>query len=91
MPDADTHIGSKAQKSRIMQLPHIGSIIRDELRSQARTNAWLAQQLGVNLRTINKIFQKEVIDTSQLMRICVILQIDFFSFYSEAFKCNCPK
>ena len=48
----------------------IGQIIRDELRRQGHTNAWFAEQLGVNPRTINKIYAKHTIDTQQLLQIC---------------------
>jgi hypothetical protein len=63
---------------------NIGSIIREELRRQGRTNKWLAEQIGVNTRTVNKIFLKSVIDTQQLMLISQALHVDFFKLYSEA-------
>lgn len=66
------------------QTINIGQLIRDELRRQNRTNHWLAEQLGVNARTVNKIFQKSVMDTQQLMAISQILHTDFFAYYSEA-------
>lgn len=63
--------------------PHIGELIRKELKRQGRTNVWLAQQLSCNPRTISKIFQKQYIDTYQLFRISKALQYDFFKVYSE--------
>lgn len=65
-----------------MQVP-IGQLIRDELRRQGKTNRWLATQIHVNPRTINKIFLKDVIDTHQLYLISKVLDIDFFKFFSE--------
>lgn len=62
---------------------HIGSIIRDELRRQGKTNGWLAQQINVNQRTINKIFHKSIIDTGQLFQISQAMGVDFFKFYSD--------
>ena len=62
---------------------HIGSIIREELRMQGKTNAWFAKEINVNLRTVNKIFLKDVIDTHQLLLISQVLGVDFFRFYSE--------
>ena len=62
---------------------HIGSIIRDELRKQGKTNAWFAKEINVNLRTVNKIFLKDVIDTHQLLLISQVLGVDFFRYYSE--------
>ena len=57
---------------------HIGAIIRDELRRQGHTNEWLAERLYVNIRTINKIFLKQTIDTQQLYQISKILRVDLF-------------
>lgn len=62
---------------------HIGSIIRDELRRQGKTNAWFAKEINVNTRTVNKIFLKDVIDTHQLLLISQALGVDFFKYYSE--------
>ena len=65
---------------------HIGSIIRCELRKQNRSNRWLAEQIGVVPRTINKIFLKQDMDTTQLFRISKAMQVDFFSYYSKKLK-----
>lgn len=62
---------------------YIGHVIRDELRRQGRTNRWLADQIHVNPRTINKIFLKSVIDTQQLLEISKAMNYDFFKLYSE--------
>ena len=40
---------------------HIGSIIKEELRKQGKTNSWLAKEINVNPRTVNKIFLKTLI------------------------------
>lgn len=63
---------------------HIGHLIRDELRRQGHTNKWFADQLGVNIRTINKIFLKRTIDTQQLYQISKVINTDFFAVYSTA-------
>ena len=57
---------------------HIGHIIREELRRQGKTNKWFAQELNLNPRTINKLFQKQYIDTAQLLQISEVLNVDFF-------------
>lgn len=62
---------------------HIGSIIRDELRRQGKTNGWFAKQINVNPRTVNKIFLKSDIDTHQLLQISRVLGVDLFKNYSE--------
>ena len=69
-----------------MEEPHIGQLIRQELRRQAKTNRWFAEQINVNPRTVNKIFQKSVIDTHQLLLISRCLKVDFFRFYSNFLK-----
>lgn len=65
---------------------HIGHIIREELRRQGKTNKWFAQELNLNPRTINKLFQKQYIDTAQLLQISEVLKVDFFKYYSEKLK-----
>ena len=62
---------------------HIGQVIRAELRRQGHTNRWLAEQINVNPRTINKIFLKNVIDTQQLLVISKAMDYDFFKLYSN--------
>lgn len=62
---------------------HIGNLIRDELRRQGHTNEWLADRISVNIRTVNKIFLKQTIDTLQLYQISKALDTDFFSIYSN--------
>lgn len=62
---------------------HIGLKIREELRRQGRSNRWFAEQLNINQRTVNKIFDKVCIDTQQLLRISRVLKVDFFKYFSE--------
>ena len=62
---------------------HIGILIRDELRRKGHTNEWLADKIGVNIRTVNKIFLKQTMDTQQLFNISKALEKDFFSYYSR--------
>ena len=62
---------------------HIGNLIREELRRQGHTNAWLAERISVNVRTVNKIFIKPSIDTQRLYQISKELNKDFFECYSN--------
>ncbi len=62
---------------------HIGNAIRDELRRQGHTNTWLAEQIGVTPRALQKIFHKPSIDTQQLATICTALHADLFRLYSD--------
>ena len=61
----------------------IGQLIRDELRRQGKNNRWLAERINVNIRTVNKIFEKTVIDTQQLLLVSEALGVDFFRYYSD--------
>lgn len=65
---------------------YIGLIIKEELRRQNKNNRWLAEQLSVNIRTVNKIFLKEIIDTEQLFQISYILKVDLFEHYSKELR-----
>ena len=65
---------------------HIGSIIRGELRKQNKSNRWLAEQIGVVPRTVNKIFLKEYLDTYLLLKISRAMNVDFFAYYSQTLK-----
>lgn len=62
---------------------HIGHIIRDELRRQGRTNQWLADQISVTPRTLQRIYNKPSIDTQLLLRISQNLRTDLFLPYSN--------
>lgn len=77
--------GSQAHKIAITMQIHIGNLIRDELRRQGRTNQWLADQLDIDRRTLQRLYNKPSIDTQQLLRISKILGVDLFKYYSELF------
>lgn len=62
---------------------HIGHIIREELHRQGRSNQWLADQIGVTPRTLQRIYNKPSIDTQLLLRISQNLRADLFLPYSN--------
>ena len=62
---------------------HIGHLIRDELRRQNRTNAWLADQIGTSTRNLQRIYNKSSIDTQMLLSISQALNTDLFTPYSK--------
>lgn len=70
---------------------HIGNLIRDELRRQGHTNAWLADQIGITPRTLQKLFNKPSLDTQLLFIISQVLGCDFFSYYSIGLQSNNDK
>lgn len=74
-----------AQIATSMQI-HIGNLIRDELRRSGHTNQWLADQIGITPRALQKLFNKTSIDTQQLLAISRALGVDLFACYSESVK-----
>lgn len=65
---------------------HIGQLIKQEMESQGHTVVWLARQMSYSRTNIYKIFDKSSIDTNTLMRISLVLGVDFFRVYSEELK-----
>jgi hypothetical protein len=67
----------------------IGRLIEKELRNQERTVTWLARQINCERSNVYKIFERDSIDTEQLMRISNALGKNFFAIYNTEFK-NLP-
>lgn len=65
---------------------HIGKLIRNELTRRNMTVVAFARQLSCTRVNAYKIFEKKSIDTGMLLRISVILEYDFFQYYSSAFR-----
>ena len=61
----------------------IGALIENELHRQERTTVWFARKLGCNRANAYKIFRRESIDTELLLKISVILQYNFFTYYTR--------
>ncbi len=61
----------------------IGLLIKDELTAQERSVAWFARKLCLDRSNVYRLFQKNSIDTSLLMRISLVLNKDFFSLLSD--------
>ncbi|MBR3566270.1 MAG: XRE family transcriptional regulator [Paludibacteraceae bacterium] len=65
---------------------HIGEVVRAELYRQGKTVSWLARQIGTNRMAIYRVFESPSIDTSQLMRLSIALNTNFFALYSEKYR-----
>ena len=65
---------------------HIGQIIRQELEDQDRSVVWLAKQMSYSRTNIYKIFDRPSIDADVLLRISLVLGVDFFKYYSAELK-----
>ena len=63
--------------------PHIGKLIKAELIEQGRSITWLAKQLGCSRQNAYKIFNRKWIYTDLLLKICDILDYDFFKCFSD--------
>lgn len=64
---------------------HIGNLIKEKLRQQERSNAWLARKLFMDSSNVSKMLKRSYIDTDLLLRISLILEEDFFLYYSNQY------
>lgn len=62
---------------------NIGQLIRDELRAQGHSTAWLAERSGISQRKLQRIMKRVSIDTSDLYQISKTLGVDFFYHFSH--------
>ena len=65
------------------EAPHIGHLIKEELARQERTVTWLAKKLNYSRQNIYHIFESQWIATDILLKICDILDCNFFQIYSD--------
>ena len=61
----------------------IGELIKIEFLKQERSIVWFARKLACDRTNIYRIFEKQSIDTDQLMRISIILNHNFFDDLSR--------
>ena len=72
----------KNHESNEFESIHIGKIIKEELRRQERTVAWLSRKIHCDRRNIYDIFSRTSIDTDLLYRLSLALHKDFFACFS---------
>ena len=65
------------------EAPHIGHLIKAELERQERTKTWLARKLNYSRQNIHHLFERQWIATDVLLKICDILDYNFFKAYSD--------
>ena len=82
----DHHHSCEISATMSKEVIHIGSIIEKELKSLARTPTWFAKKLSRDPSTIFRLFKKESIDTSELLRISLILKTNFLEYYTNKFN-----
>ena len=62
---------------------HIGNSIKEELKRQDRSIAWLSRQVFCDRSNLSRILQNQNVDISLLRRICISLRCNFFKQLSE--------
>ena len=62
---------------------HIGKIIKKHFDAQENSVSWFAKELCCDRTNIYSIFKRESIDTRLIKKISVILNHDFFKYYSQ--------
>ena len=68
--------------------PHIGKLIKAKAKEQGRTITWMAKQLDYSRENMYKIFRRKWIYTDLLLKICDLLDYDFFQDFSHWRKHN---
>jgi DNA-binding Xre family transcriptional regulator len=66
---------------------HIGKLIKNQMEKEGRNAKWLAAKLTCNRSNIYQIYKRKHLDIELLTRICIYLETDFFTYYSE-YVCN---
>jgi len=64
----------------------IGELIRKQLEEENRSVAWLAKKVYCDRSSFWKILNRNYMDTELLLRISIILKVDFFAFYSKLLR-----
>ena len=62
---------------------HIGQMIKEELERQWRSVVWLANEIHRSRQNCHNIFNNPDINTYLLIKICEVLDHNFFSDISE--------
>lgn len=60
---------------------HIGRAIRNRLEELKMSKSEFGRLIGVPQQHINKLLEKETIDTGRLAKVCVALEFNFFALY----------
>ena len=68
---------------------HVGKAIKEELLRQERSVSWFARKLACDRSNVYRLFEKESINTHQLLRISHILEYDFFAVLSKSLHSVC--
>ena len=64
---------------------HIGKIIKDKLKEEKRSVAWLAEKVYKDPSNLRKILKKQSMDIDLLQRISQALHHNFLNCYKDIF------
>jgi hypothetical protein len=65
---------------------HIGKLIRQKLDEKDRSMAWLARKVNCDSSNFCKLLARSHINTQLLFHISIVLEEDFFVYYSNVLK-----
>lgn len=65
---------------------HMGKLFKSQVEKKGIRVSWLAEQLHCHRNNIYKLYEKQWIDTHLLMRLCEILDYDFFASLSKHYQ-----
>lgn len=70
---------------------HIGKIIKERVKKSSLTNKEISERINRVEGTIYDIYKRETIDTGILLKLCEVLEFDFFKLYygEEPLKTMC--
>lgn len=60
---------------------HIGKIIRERVKQSSLKNREITDKINRVEGTIYDIYKRETIDTETLLKLCKVLEFDFFELY----------
>lgn len=70
----------------ITMIQPLGELIKDEVERQERSVTWFAGKIGLDRSNVYRLFKKNSVDTSLLMRISMVLNRDFFAILSDEMR-----
>lgn len=67
---------------------HIGHLIREQLKADNRSVSWLAREIHCTRNNVYKIFNKPSLDGDLILKISVVMNFNFFQYYTAEFLEN---
>lgn len=63
---------------------HIGQLIKEKVTEKRLSQEALGKMINTTKQNVGNIYKRRSIDTQLLLKLCVVLEFDFFeSFYAE--------